>query len=397
MFTIEGKYTKAKIFTNDIEEGALSQVYDVCNNPAFKNSPISIMPDVHQGAGICIGFTAHMTDKIIPNVVGVDIGCGMFTINLGNVEINKPSLDDFIKNNIPSGFNGRKNPTVELTKEEKNVCDRLNLNTENHLCKLGTLGGGNHFIEIDIDVNNNKYLIIHSGSRNFGYKIASHYQKLAKERPQRKQKEKINQVIEKLKSQGRHQEIEQTIKKMKKKTPKVKSNLSYLEGNLAQEYIEDMRVAQKYAERNREIIANDILKYMDIFVVEEEWQTIHNYIGEDNIIRKGAVSAYEDEKILIPLNMRDGSIIAIGKGNTDWNYSAPHGAGRIMSRSEAKEKLDLDEFHKAMNGIYSSSIKQSTLDEAPGAYKNKKSILDNISDTVKIHKQIIPIYNFKAH
>lgn len=395
MFEIEGEYTKAKIYTDNIERGALSQVYDICNHIAFKKSKISIMSDVHKGAGICIGFTAELTDKVIPNVVGVDIGCGMHTIELGNIDLNLKKLDNFIKENIPSGFDYYDNPQIDLTNEEKRVIDKLELNPLNHKSKLGTLGGGNHFIEIDEDTEGNKYLVIHSGSRNFGFKVARYYQEKAEEQYQEKIRNKIDNRIKFLKSIGEEQKIELEIQKIKKSFPKVKKSLMYLTGDLKEEYLKDMKVAQKYAVRNRRIIGNKIIHYLGLLGDINKWETIHNYIGEDNIIRKGAISAYEGEKVLIPLNMKDGALICIGKGNPEWNYSAPHGAGRVMSRSQAKKEINFKDYKESMEGIYSTSVKENTVDESVFAYKDYREIMNNIKETVEIKKHIKPIYNFK--
>lgn len=395
MFEIQGKHTKAKIFTNNIEEGALSQVYEVCNNIAFKDSNIAIMPDVHKGAGICIGFTAELTDKVIPNVIGVDINCGMHVVELGQIDINLEKLDKFINKNIPSGFNYYENPKVDLTAEEKRVINNLGLNELNHKSKLGTLGGGNHFIEIDVDDEGNKYLVIHSGSRNFGYKVARYYQDKAEDQYQSKLRNKIDNKIKILKAAGKEQQIEGKIQRIKKSFPKIRKSLMYLTDELKEEYLRDMKVAQEYASRNRRIIGNKIIHHLGLLEDINKWETIHNYIGDDNIIRKGAVSAYKGEKLLIPLNMRDGSLICVGKGSPEWNYSAPHGAGRIMSRSQAKEEVDFKDYKESMKGIFSSSVKKSTVDESVFAYKDYQEIIDNIQETVKIKKHIKPIYNYK--
>jgi RNA-splicing ligase RtcB len=396
MFKIEGEYTSATIFTDNIEEGALKQVYNVCNNPAFEDSNIAIMPDVHKGAGICIGFTAELKRKIIPNVVGVDIGCGMTTTNLGQIEIDLEKLDKFINENIPSGFDGYETPQADLTEDELMIIKNLNLSKSNHRKKLGTAGGGNHFLEISVDSNGNKYLVVHSGSRNFGYKVAKHYQDKAENLLEDKRKKEIKNKIEELKSQNKHHLIEKELNKIRNKTPKVRKNLRYLTGKLRDEYLRDMKIAQNYAKRNRRIMSKKIIEHLGLSDKEVTiWDTIHNYIGEDNIIRKGAISAKKGEKVLIPLNMRDGSLICIGKGNEKWNNSAPHGAGRLMSRTQAKEELDFDSYKESMKGIYTSSVNENTLDEAPGAYKDYREIIKHIEDTVKIVEHIKPIYNYK--
>ena len=395
MFRIQGEYTTAKIFTDNIEEGALSQVYDICNHIAFKNSKIRIMPDVHKGAGICIGFTAELKDKIIPNVVGVDIGCGVLAVNLGKIDINLEKLDKFIRKNIPSGFDGYGSPEFKLNGYEKDICNIIGLNKDKQASKLGTLGGGNHFIEIDNDKNNNKYLLIHTGSRNFGYKIAKYWQNKAIEVFENKRNKKRKKLIERLKGQNRHQEIEEKLKEFKNRN-KVSKQLRYLEGNNQSNYLLNMEVAQSYAKANRKYISEKILNYLDLSINEVSYiDTIHNYIGGDDIIRKGAVSAKKSEKLVIPLNMKDGAIIAKGKGNLDWNYSAPHGAGRVMSRTEAKNKLDINEFQNDMKNIYSKSLNKNTLDESPRAYKDTDIILDNTKETIEVIERLKPIYNFK--
>lgn len=395
MFRIQGEYTTAKIFTDNIEEGALSQVYDICNHIAFKNSKIRIMPDVHKGAGICIGFTAELKDKVIPNVVGVDIGCGVLAVNLGNIDINLEKLDKFIRKNIPSGFDGYGNPEFKLNGYEKDICNTIGLNKDKQASKLGTLGGGNHFIEVDLDKNDNKYLLIHTGSRNFGYKIAKYWQDKAIKVFENKRNKKRQNLIESLKDQNRHQEIEEKLKEFKNRN-KLSKQLRYLEGDNKSNYLLNMEVAQSYAKANRKFISEKILNYLGLSIGEVSYiDTVHNYIGGDDIIRKGAVSAKKGEKLVIPLNMKDGAIIADGRGNPDWNYSAPHGAGRVMSRTEAKKKLNIDKFKNDMKDIYSKSISSNTLDESPRAYKNKNLILDNTNETIEVIKRLKPIYNFK--
>jgi RNA-splicing ligase RtcB len=383
-----------KIFTKNIEDKASNQVYKLAKLEPFKNAKIRIMPDVHAGAGCVIGFTANLGDKIIPNVVGVDIGCGMLTIELGNVDIDLEKLDNIINEYIPSGFN------VHEYEQPMpfNLCDLECADYLKNFSRLkqaiGSLGGGNHFIEIDVDDENNKYLIIHSGSRNLGHQVATYYQKLAIKYHNEVNQEQRNELIQGLKKQNRQRDISKEIKKLKPLNPLPK-HLCYLEGYYREEYLHDMRLCQDYASHNRWAIADSILHKMELKGISV-FQTIHNYIGDDNIIRKGAISAYKDEKVLIPINMRDGCIIAIGKGNEDWNYSAPHGAGRIMARGVAKRTLDMQEFKDTMKGVYSTSIVESTLDEAPMAYKPMQEILDNIKDTVEVVKIIKPIYNFKA-
>lgn len=366
---LKGTYGTAKVFTDNIESGAKEQIIKLLNQDFIEGTRIRIMPDVHQGVGCVIGFTADMGNKVIPNIVGVDIGCGILTVELGNIKIDFQTLDEIIYNKIPAGNKVHNNEKCKFDKLEELYCYR-NLKEIKRLRRsIGTLGGGNHFIEVDVDENNNKYLTIHSGSRNLGKQVAEIYQKMA-----------VN-----LCSEG-----------SKTKYPK---DLCFLTGAYREKYLHDMKICQEYASLNRKTIAEIIITSLLKKTLDEfnYFETVHNYIDfRDNIIRKGAISAYKGEKVIIPINMRDGSIIAVGKGNPDWNYSAPHGAGRIMSRNMAKEELSLEEFKKTMEGIYSTSINKSTLDEAPFAYKSMEEIIENIKDTVDIIKIIKPIYNFKA-
>lgn len=391
-----------KIFTENIEPEALNQIYTLIKQPAFKDCKVRIMPDVHAGAGCVIGFTADLGDKVIPNIVGVDIGCGMLTIELGKIEINFEELDKAIRKRIPSGRNVHEGRIVRFDELQDLHCYR-NLKDAKRLERsIGTLGGGNHFIEIDEDAEGNKYLIIHTGSRNLGKQVAEYYQKLAVEIMQGK--DELYKMQEKLiadyKAQGRRKEIEKAIKELHRKfNPNplgIPKELCYLTGKYREQYLHDMQICQKFAVKNREEIGKAILDEMGLQSVNS-FETIHNYIElESNMVRKGAISAKENEMLLIPINMRDGCIIGIGKGNEDWNCSAPHGAGRIMSRSKAKETVSLDEFRQSMEGIYTTSVSQSTIDESPMAYKPIDEIVKNIKDTVDIVKIIKPIYNFKA-
>lgn len=383
-----------KIFTDNIEGSALNQVYELVKLEPFKDSKIRIMPDVHAGAGCVIGFTANLGDKVIPNVVGVDIGCGMLTVELGNIDIDLQKFDEIVNKFIPSGFEVHKNEQYLPF----NLSDLKCFNSLRNILRLnqslGSLGGGNHFIEIDKDDEDNKYLIIHSGSRNLGHQVATYYQKLAIKYHNEVKQEQRYELIDKLKKQNRQSEIGDELKKLNPSKPLPK-HLCYLEGINRSNYLHDMKLCQEFAFHNRKAIVNILLEKMGL-KVKSSFQTIHNYIGDDNIVRKGAISAYKDEKVLIPINMRDGCIIALGKGNEDWNYSAPHGAGRIMARGVAKRTLDMQEFKDTMSGIYTTSVVESTLDEAPMAYKPIQEILDNIKNTVDVVKIIKPIYNFKA-
>ncbi|WFA08429.1 RtcB family protein [Tissierella sp. Yu-01] len=402
---IWGKYNIAKSFTDDIEQGALEQITNLLNQEFVKDSKVRIMPDVHQGVGCVIGFTAHMGDKVIPNIVGVDIGCGILTVELGVIDLDLPRLDEIIRNSVPYGRNVHSERKNRFDNLDKLYCYRELKDTKRIEKSIGTLGGGNHFIEVNIDSNNNKYLVIHSGSRNLGRQIAEIYQRLAVDLCSGKEEFFIRkeELIKTYKEQGRRKEINKALKKLSKEyenlEPKYPKELCYLTGVYRDRYLHDMKIAQEFAMKNREIMVDIILnnlfgKGIDEF---EYFNTIHNFIDfRDNIIRKGAISAYEGEKVLIPINMRDGSILAKGKGNSEWNYSAPHGAGRLKSRTDAKEAFTLEDFKKTMEGIYTTSVNEGTLDESPFAYKSMEDILEKIEDTVEVIDILKPIYNFKA-
>ena len=369
MKVVNGTYSEAKIFTDNVEDEALSQIQSICNHPIFENEKVRIMPDVHAGMGCVIGFTSTMTtDKVVANLIGVDVGCGMNVNCVGAVDIDFSKLDSVIRENIPHGFNAcnTKHFLFEgLEKDIKEVCKIIGDENklEYHLLSLGTLGSGNHFIELNVDSNNLKYLVIHSGSRNFGNKVAKYYQDLAERACQDKSLSK---------------------------------DLMYLEGTLADEYLYCMKIAQRFAMQNRYIMADTIMEKMGLNCLES-FTTQHNYISDDSIIRKGAVSAKLGEKLIIPMNMRDGSLICVGKGNEDWNTSAPHGAGRLMSRTKAKKNILLNDFVKSMEGVYTSCVSAGTLDESPMAYKPMYEIIENIGDTVEILEVIKPLYNFKSN
>ena len=391
-----------KIFTDNIESEALNQIYTLVKQPAFADCKVRIMPDVHAGAGCVIGFTADLGDKVIPNIVGVDIGCGMLTIELGKIDVDFDFLDNIIRKNVPSGRNAHDGRMVRFDDLQKLYCYR-NLKDSKRLERsIGTLGGGNHFIEIDSDDEGNKYLIIHTGSRNLGKQVAEYYQRLAVEIMQGKDKlyAMQEQLIEDYKKQGRKKEIEKAIKELHRTfNPNplgIPKELCYLTGKYRDQYLHDMEICKEYAVLNRNAIASIILDAMK-WKSLGGFETIHNYIEiESNMVRKGAISAKDGELLLIPINMRDGCIIGKGKGNEDWNCSAPHGAGRIMSRSKAKEILSIDEFKDTMKDIFTTSVNQSTIDESPMVYKSIDEIVNNIKDTVDIVKIIKPIYNFKA-
>ncbi len=399
-----------KIFTDDVEQEAINQINELLDQEAFKDSKIRIMPDVHAGKGCVIGFTGNLGDKVIPNIVGVDIGCGMLCVELGNIDLDLERLDKIIREYVPSGKNIHNKilnyincffclRDLHCFEELKNKDNWL----EN---SLGTLGGGNHFIEIDIDEDDNKYLVIHTGSRNLGKQVAEYYQELANQLCNYnigEYKEKQQELIKKYKEQGRKQEIQSALMKLKEEYKidhkKIPKDLAYLEGQYREDYLHDMKICQEFASFNRKNIAIEIMKHLNcaLSFPGNNFETIHNYISfEDNIVRKGAISAKKGEIVLIPMNMRDGCIIGVGKGNDDWNQSAPHGAGRIMSRMKAKETFNLDEYKESMKDIYTTSVNEDTIDEAPFVYKPMQEIIDNISDTVDIIKIIKPIYNFKA-
>jgi RNA-splicing ligase RtcB len=389
-----------KIFTENIEETARKQINTLLEQSAFKDCKIRIMPDVHAGSGCVIGFTGDLGDKVIPNIVGVDIGCGMQTVELGDIDIDFEKLDKVIHDNVPSGFNVHENPVVEFPKLNELYCYDELRNKERIVCSIGTLGGGNHFIEVDIDEDNNKYLIIHSGSRNLGKQVADIYQELAIKTIRNVNiSQKQNKIIEEYKASGREKEISTAIKQLKREYKDyydIPKELCYLENENREKYLHDMEICQEFAVMNRTWISNIILSAMG-WKEANRFETIHNYIDHDNnIVRKGAVSAYKGERLIIPINMRDGCIIGIGKGNQDWNYSAPHGAGRVMSRMEAKRSVSMNDFEKSMKGIYTTSVNQSTIDESPMAYKPMQEIIDCIGDTVEIERIIKPVYNFKA-
>lgn len=391
-----------KIFTNNIEESAKEQINLLLEQEPFKNCKIRIMPDVHAGKGCVIGFTADLGDKVIPNIVGVDIGCGMLCVELGKVDIDLEKFDHVVNKYIPSGRNIREQRLLNFERINELYCLRELKETKKFNRAIGTLGGGNHFIELNVDDDNNKYLVIHSGSRNMGKQVADYYQNLAIELCSGKEElfKRKAELITTYKEQGRKNEIQQAIKELEEEyrnnKPELPKELCYLTGEYREDYLHDMQICQEYASLNRKTIAVEILNNYGV-IAERKFETIHNYINfEDNIVRKGAIKADKGEKVIIPINMRDGSIIAIGKGNNDWNNSAPHGAGRIMSRIKAKETIKLEDYQDSMKGIYSTSIAEATIDEAPFVYKSMQEIIDNTQDTIEIEKIIKPIYNFKA-
>ena len=389
---IKGQFNTAKVFSENLEDNCIRQIQEICSLKIFSGNKIRVMPDVHSGKGSVIGLTMECSpspDFMIPNIIGVDIGCGVTVLELGNMEINFRYLDKFIRGQIPHGHDVNKSWkeeefSREFIKKIQHLSDKTNTKFDRHMASIGSLGSGNHFIEVSIDSNGHKYLVVHSGSRHLGHQVAQYHQKLAE-------------------SHCREE---------------VPRDLKYLEGSGVSQYLEDMKVCQSFATLNRLFMTLRVARHLklDTFHIERGislalegrpltllgrdsplWESVHNYFSfEDGILRKGAVSAHRDEKIIIPFNMRDGSIIARGRGNPDWNFSAPHGAGRVLSRRKAKETLNMDEFREGMKKIYTSSVSQNTLDEAPKAYKPKEEIISLLEPCVEVIHEILPLYNFKA-
>ncbi len=398
MFTINGAYNSAAVFTDCADAASIAQITQLCSQEFAKGARIRIMPDVHAGAGCTIGTTMTITDKVVPNLVGVDIGCGMETAVLKETHIEPQKLDKLIRQEIPSGFavRDKSHPFAqEIDLTQLHCFDRINaLRAEK---SIGTLGGGNHFIEVDRGSDGTLYLVIHSGSRHLGVEVANWYQNEAYRRLNKSDDGEIRKLTEALKAQGRQREIASEIKKLKNtKRTAVPKGLAYCEGELFTQYLHDMAIVQEFASLNRRAMMKTIVKGMH-WHIAEQFSTIHNYIDlEEMILRKGAVSAKAGERLLIPMNMRDGSLLCIGKGNPEWNYSAPHGAGRLLSRSQAKEQCAIAEYRRQMEGIYTTSVSMDTLDECPMAYKDMDEIVRHIGDTAEITDIIKPIYNFKA-
>ena len=397
---ISGKVNTAICYARVVEDEAIEQIRRMCDYIITEGSRIRIMPDVHAGKGCTIGTTMTINDKAVPNIVGVDIGCGMYTVKLGNIDIDFEKVDE-AAHYIPSGmdvWDGRQE-RFDLTKLK---CYRYLRDSRRLERSLGTLGGGNHFIEIDETSDGCKYLIVHSGSRNLGKQVAQYYQRLATnlDRGYDTYLEKRDEIIRTYKEQGRKSEIQTALKELHwqvyESETSMPDDLCYVSGKYLEEYLYDVEICQNFAKRNRELMAEIILERTAMTSLEA-FHTIHNYIDVDEmILRKGAIAAHNGEKVLIPINMRDGSVLAVGKGNPEWNYSAPHGAGRLMSRTAAKNNLSLDEYKEMMRGVYSTSINESTLDEAPMAYKRLEDIIDVIKESVDIIEVMKPIYNFKA-
>ena len=400
MFEIKGKYATAICYASVVENEAIEQIRRMCDHEFSEGSRIRIMPDVHSGVGCTIGTTMTIVDKVVPNIVGVDIGCGMYTVELGRGDIDFERVDE-AAHYIPSGKNvweGRQE-RFDLTELR---CYRALKDTKRLERSLGTLGGGNHFIEIDAAADGTKYLVIHSGSRNLGLQVANHYQQLAVDLNLGKEAffAAREELIRTYKEQGRRKEIQKELKAMEKafqlKEPTIPADLCYLYGSFMEDYLHDVELCQRFARRSREKMAEIILQRTGMDA-KSAFHTIHNYINVDEmILRKGAIAAHEDELVLIPINMRDGSVLARGHGNAEWNYSAPHGAGRLMSRSKARETLDMEVYRATMAGVYTTSVNERTIDEAPMAYKSLEDIIDVIRDSVDVIEVLKPIYNFKA-
>ena len=400
MFEIKGKYATAICYASVVENEAIEQIRRMCDHEFTAGSRIRIMPDVHSGVGCTIGTTMTIVDKVVPNIVGVDIGCGMYTVELGQVDIDFERVDE-AAHYIPSGKNvweGRQE-RFDLTELR---CYRSLKDAKRLERSLGTLGGGNHFIEIDAAADGTKYLVIHSGSRNLGLQVANHYQQLAVDLNLGKEAffAAREELIRTYKEQGRRKEIQKELRAMEKayqlKEPTIPADLCYLYGSFMEDYLHDVGICQRFARRSREKMAEIILQRTGM-EAKSAFHTIHNYINVDErILRKGAIAAHEGELVLIPINMRDGSVLARGRGNAEWNYSAPHGAGRLMSRSKARETLDMEAYRATMAGVYTTSVNERTIDEAPMAYKSLEDIIDVIRDSVDVIEVLKPIYNFKA-
>ena len=398
MIEIKGKYNEAKIFTDVVDSTSIAQVQELCNQEFTAGSRIRLMPDIHAGAGCTIGTTMTITDTVVPNLVGVDIGCGMETIRITEKHLELQKLDKLIYEKIPSGFSVRDKAHKYLSQIDLDeLYCREQIDIRRAEKSIGTLGGGNHFIEVNKDEEDNLYIVVHSGSRHLGVEVAKYYQEEGYKVLNGTDDASIAQIIDKMKAEGREKEIQKEIKRLKNvKQTNIPKALAYVSGELFERYIHDMKIVQHFAKLNRMAMMDEIVKGMKVHI-EEQFTTIHNYIDtESMILRKGAVSAKAGEKILIPINMRDGSLICLGKGNEDWNYSAPHGAGRLMSRAEAKQSFTVSEFKKQMEEVYTTSVGKATLDECPMAYKGMQDILDNIGPTADVVKIIRPIYNFKA-
>ena len=399
MLEIKGKVNTAICFAKVIEDEAIEQIRRMCDYEFTAGSQIRIMPDVHAGKGCTIGTTMTIIDKAVPNVVGVDIGCGMYTVKLAQREIDLERLDE-TAHFIPSGMKVWEGRQVRFDLSELR-CFRALKDSRYLERSLGTLGGGNHFIEVDRAADGTLYLVIHSGSRNLGLQVANYYQNLAIDLNKGKAEyfAKRDALIAEYKAAGRRTEIQEALKQLKwqEKETTIPEDLCFVYGSYLEDYLHDVEICQRFARQNRELMAKILMERGDLTAVSA-FHTVHNYIDtEEMILRKGAIAAHKGELVLIPINMRDGSVLAVGKGNPEWNYSAPHGAGRILSRTVAKETLDIDEYRREMAGVYSTSVNEATLDEAPMAYKSLADIIDVIAESVDVIEVLKPIYNFKAN
>ena len=400
MIEITGDRNSAKCYCDELEESAAKQIRAVCDQEAFAGCKIRIMPDVHAGMGCTIGTTMTIRDKIVPGMVGVDIGCGMETVEVDEKEIDFKRLNNTVRRRIPSGHSTRRDIhplSDEIDLSELRCAAHVDLKRARR--SIGSLGGGNHFIEVDKADDGTLFLVIHSGSRHLGKEVAEYYQEEALRNLSGVSRAQIDELIASFKAQNREQEIESEIDRMKEEGAgrlPVPKDLAYVEGGLFDDYIHDMKIIQRFASLNRKAMTEIIMTHLGL-TKRNEFTTIHNYIDTDEmILRKGAVSAKRGERLLIPINMRDGSLICVGKGNDDWNRSAPHGAGRLMSRSAAYKKLSLDDYKAEMEGIFTTCISRATIDEAPMAYKTMDTIIKNIDDTAEIILRVKPVYNFKA-
>lgn len=398
MIEVKGTYNTAKVFAGTLEPTAEEQIRRLCDMEFAARAKIRIMPDVHAGAGCTIGTTMTVTDRAVPNLVGVDIGCGMETVRIKGNKTPFDKLDKLIRAKIPVGMEVRETPhkfADQIDLHELRCRRKINL--DRALRSIGTLGGGNHFIEVNVDEEGSRYLVVHSGSRHLGTEVATLYQTLGFDQLNGRDPAQIEALIRRYHEEGRAAEIESAIKALKSgNRTRIPRELAYVEGEAFEDYLHDMKLVQQFAALNRKAMVHELVRGMK-WEVEDSFTTVHNYIDtERRILRKGAVSAQAGEPLLIPMNMRDGSLICVGKGNEDWNYSAPHGAGRLMSRGEARKKLTVSEFKKQMKGIYTTTVGEGTLDESPMAYKRMDEILANLGPTADIIKVIKPLYNFKA-
>ena len=398
MIEIRGKYNEAKIFADVVDSASIAQVQELCNQEFTAGSRIRLMPDIHAGAGCTIGTTMTIADKVVPNLVGVDIGCGMETVRIREGRLELQKLDKLIQEKIPSGFAIRDSAHPYLSQIDlTELCCARHVDLLRAERSIGTLGGGNHFLEVDRDDDGNLYLVVHSGSRHLGVEVASHYQQAGYKALNRADDASVEALAARMKAEGREKEIPKEIKRLKNaRQTRIPKALAYVSGDLFAQYIHDMRIVQRFAMLNRQAMVDVIVKGMKLHV-EDQFSTIHNYIDTDaRILRKGAVSAKAGERLLIPINMRDGSLLCVGKGNADWNFSAPHGAGRLMSRADARQSFTVSAFKKQMAGVYTTSVSKATLDECPMAYKGMEDILNQIGPTAEVEKILRPIYNFKA-